>query len=48
MGIVLFILSLSMLYITPLNGVKPSELEATIVMCTGILCIAIGESNGDG
>lgn len=42
-GIMLFVVSLCMFYITPISGVKPPEIESLIVLCTGLLCMAIGD-----
>lgn len=42
-GIVLFVCSCCMFFITPMSGVKPSEIESLIVMCTAAICMAIGD-----
>jgi hypothetical protein len=42
-GVVALAVSCCMLFITPLFGSKPTEIESLIVMCTGLICMAIGD-----
>lgn len=42
-GVALLIMSVLFGFIHPLNGPQITTLEQTIIGCTGIICICIGE-----